>query len=79
MIPSIPPSPLLPSALPASCRLPPYPILTRRSTTTRSKNEGEDSLTVVRISDSRADRSLLYADARASSGVKVDSCSEVDA
>jgi hypothetical protein len=39
--PSIPPSPVLPSARPASIRDPPKPIFKSKSTTRRSKNAGD--------------------------------------
>jgi len=54
--PSIPPSPLLPIALPASIALPPYPIANIKSTTNCSKNVGVDFLT---LSNNSLNNSLL--------------------
>ena len=56
-------------ARPASCRVPPYPMLTRRSTTNFSKKDGDEFAMESSISCSRFSLSARYADARESSGV----------
>lgn len=69
MTPSTPSSPLLPSALPASSDVPPYPMLSNRSTIKISKKPGLASRTRSIKSAARAALIFPWAERRTSSGV----------